>query len=84
MSSSPFAVRGAVDSGPSLTLRNVVGIRYDASLQRNRILYDGDWIDVTSSNDRLPADSFLTMTHHATMTRLPGEVGEGSKLDDDG
>jgi hypothetical protein len=67
-----------------LSLRSSLKLEYDSSLQRNRLLHDGTWLDIASCSEQLGADRFLTMTSHATMTRLPGELGEGSKLDDDG
>lgn len=84
MALRPFAVNGAVESGPSMSLRSSVELKYDPHLQRNTVMHNGEWLDVASVGDHIAADTLLTMTSFATMTRLPGEVGEGSKLDDDG
>lgn len=66
-----------------MSLRRMLDLKYDYELQRNRLLYEGTWLDIATCPDYIAADTFFTMTSYATMTRLPGEVGEGSKLDDD-
>jgi hypothetical protein len=84
MTRTPFAARGSVDAGAIPAAEQLLELSYDPELQRNRIRFQGEWIDSARCPDHISADTLLTMTSHATMTRQSGEVGEGSKLDDDG